>query len=259
MNVVTTTSCTRWSPMSAAPEGDAFHAGLIGKEYTDAYTLGLARLQAHGQIGSRISSHNQAFFVMEGKGVASLAGAQSAFCQGAVIKIPRGVRHAIRNAEATPMWLLAIHDTPMALEADASGPDQAPDLACRREAEPMAKHAPEVMNADAMAWRAFEAPGVQGYELKPMLVGEEHSDAYSVDLMRVAAGGFSAAHTDLGRHAFVILAGQGRLTVDGEPIDFRQGDIVKVPTGSLHAVHNVGGDPLEFLAIYDPPRRRKAG
>ncbi|CAG2150730.1 hypothetical protein LMG31506_04277 [Cupriavidus yeoncheonensis] len=260
MNVVTTTSYTYWSPLSAAPEADAFRAGLIGEEYTDAYTLGLARLEADEQIRPRISPHNQAFFVMEGKGVASLAGAQRAFCQRAVIKIPRGVRHAIRNTAATPMWLLAIQDAPVAWQANAAGADQAPDLARqRRGAERVAESAPEVVNDDAMTWKPFEAPGVQGYELKPMLVGEEHTDAYSVDLMRVAARGFSAAHTDRGRHAFVILEGQGRLTVDGEPFDFRQGDIVKVPAGSLHAVHNAGDDPLVFLAIYDPPRRRKAG
>ncbi|MGN5477727.1 hypothetical protein ACTMU2_14650 [Cupriavidus basilensis] len=41
--------------------------------------------------------------------------------------------------------------------------------------------------------------------------------------MRVAPGGFSAAHIDQGRHAFAILEGQGCLTVDGQPLDFRTG------------------------------------
>ncbi len=260
MNVITTTSCTHWSPLAAAPEGHAIRAGLIGDEYTDAYAVGLARLEANGRLSPRISSQNQAFYVMEGEGIASLAGQHSAFCQGALIKVPRGVRHAIRNTATTPLWLLAIQDPPMAAEADVTGLGHAQDLASPHlEVARQDEHVPEVVNAAAMAWKAFEAPGVEGYELKPMLVGEEHTDAYSVDLMRVAAGGFSAAHTDRGRHAFVILEGQGRLTVDGEPFDFRQGDIVKVPPGSLHAVHNVAGDPLVFLTIYDPPRRRKAG
>lgn len=244
MDIILSTACA--SPPAAAREGHAMRAGLIGDDYTDAYAVELARLDANGRIRPRVSAHNQAFYVMEGEGIAVLAGESVALSEGALVKVPRGVRHAVRNTGTSALRLLVIQDPPKTSGAapDASGNTARPA---------------NVVDVAAIPWNAFAAPGVQGYELKPMLVGEEHTDAYSVDLMRVAAGGFSEAHTDRGRHAFVILTGQGRLTVDGEPFDFRQGDVVKVPAGSLHALYNVADAPLEFLAIYDPPRRRKAG
>lgn len=114
-----------------------------------------------------------------------------------------------------------------------------------------------VIDTTALEWRAFEAAGVEGYESRPAVIGSEYTDAYSMDVVRVAPGGYSPAHTDEGRHAFYILEGQGRLVADGQEFAFSKGDIVKVPPGSVHAVSNDGAVPLVFLTIYDPPRVRK--
>ena len=255
MNVITATS--DWYRSSVATsEGYAIGAGLIGCEYTDAYSLRLTRVAPGGHIPMRVGMCNQALFVIDGEGTASLDGKGHALCQGAVIKIPRGVPHALRNTGVVPIELLVIHDPPLRNGAVTAGEEQGDKQLPGRGAEAQGANTPEVVSTGLIAWQPFEAASVQGYELKPMILGAELTDAYSVDLMRVAPGGFSAAHTDQGRHAFAILEGQGCLTVDGQPLDFGQGDIVKVPQGSLHALHHRGTGPLEFLAIYDPPRRR---
>ena len=114
-----------------------------------------------------------------------------------------------------------------------------------------------VINTSELEWRAFGAAGVVGYELKPSVIGGEYTDSYSMDVVRVAPGGYSAAHVDEGRHAFYILEGRGRLVVDGQAFQFGKGDIVKVPPKSPHEVHNDGSEPLLFLTLYDPPRVRK--
>jgi len=250
MNVITATSDWYRLPSVAAAEGYAIGTGLIGAEYTDAYSLRLAAVAPGGRIPIGLSACNQTLFVIEGEGIASLAGKDFKVCQGAIIKVPRGGLHALRNTGAVPICLFVIHDPPLAIGAVAAGEEQG-------ARQLPAGAAAEVVSTRRSAWLPFEAAGVQGYEMKPMILGAELTDAYSIDLMRVAPGGFSAAHTDQGRHAFAILAGQGCLTVDGQVLDFGQGDIVKVPQGSLHALHNRAEGPLEFLAIYDPPRRRR--
>lgn len=256
MNVMTATSNWYWSPSMTAPAGYAFSSGLIGQEYTDAYSLGLARVDPGRRTPAAVSVRNQAFFVIDGEGIVSLAAENSEVCGGSIIKVPCGVLHELRNTGAVPMWLLTIHDPPLELDISAAGVNEKLESTRQRSGEEY-RRAPDVVATEAIAWKAFEADGVKGYELKPMILGDELTNAYSVDLMRVAEGGFSAAHMDHGRHAFAILEGQGCMVIDGQTFNFQRGDIVKVPQGSLHALHNHGGAPLVFLAIYDPPRRRK--
>lgn len=245
MNVITATSNWYWPPAMAAA-GHAISAGLIGPEYTDAYSLGLARIEPGGRIPARTSVRNQAYFVMDGEGVVLCAGAERDISRGTVVKVPCGVVAELRNTGSSPMWFFTICDPALDPPADAGA-----SLSARQLSEA------EVLSAEAVAWKAFEAAGVQGYELKPTIIGEELTSAYSVDLMRVAPGGFSEAHTDQGRHAFVILEGAGQVIIDGQTFRFQQGDIVKVPPGSLHELRNHGEDSLVFLTVYDPPRRRK--
>ncbi|RDK05308.1 cupin domain-containing protein [Cupriavidus lacunae] len=256
MKVITAMSNWYRSPSTTTSAGYACRSGLIGQEYTDAYSLGLARVDPGGRTPTGVGVGNQAIFVIDGKGIASLAAEDSEVCRGSIIKIPGGVPHELRNTGAVPMWLLTIHDPPLEPEASAAGVNERPESTWQRSGEACRK-APEVVATESLAWKVFEAEGVKGYELKPMILGDELTNAYSVDLMRVAGGGFSAAHTDHGRHAFAILEGQGCMVIDGQTFDFQQGDIVKVPQGSLHELRNHGGAPLVFLAIYDPPRRRK--
>jgi mannose-6-phosphate isomerase-like protein (cupin superfamily) len=113
-----------------------------------------------------------------------------------------------------------------------------------------------VVQTDELAWKAFTAGSLKGYELKPSVIGSEYTDAYSVDMVRVAPGGFSAAHVDAGRHAFFILEGRGRITIGDESFEVGPGAIVKVPPGIAHAVNNTGEASLVFLTVYDPPRNR---
>jgi mannose-6-phosphate isomerase-like protein (cupin superfamily) len=205
----------------------------------------------------RASASNQAFFVIDGEGLVTLAGMHIEIFPGTVIKVPCGVLYELRNTGGVPLRMLAIHDPPLDPTTvwDCEEPMRT-RLAAGAKAADSIKTA-EVLATGTVAWKAFEAVGVRGYELKPMILGSELTDAYSIDLMRVTGGGFSAAHTDQGRHAFFIIRGQGRLTADGGTFDFRQDDIVKVPQGSVHELHNHTMGQLEFLAIYDPPRRRK--
>lgn len=257
MNVITALPNGHGSSVRM-PEGYSISFGWIGREYTNAYSLGLAWVEPGGCMPMRASACNQAFFVISGEGLVTLADMHNEIFPGAIIKVPCGVLYELRNTGEVPMRMLVIHDPPPdpTVVWDCEEPVR-PRLAAEANAAGPIKAA-EVVATGAVAWKTFEAVGVQGYELKPMILGSELTDAYSIDLMCVTGGGFSAAHTDQGRHAFFIIKGQGRLTADGQTFDFRQDDIVKVPQGSVHELHNHTMGPLEFLAIYDPPRRRKA-
>jgi len=113
-----------------------------------------------------------------------------------------------------------------------------------------------VVQTDHVPWKPFVAPTLQGCALKPEVIGAEYTDAYSVDLVRIAAGGCSSSHTDAARHAFFILEGEGELSLGPQVHALNRGTIAKIPPGVPHELRNTGAVPLVLSAIYDPPRRR---
>jgi quercetin dioxygenase-like cupin family protein len=114
-----------------------------------------------------------------------------------------------------------------------------------------------VNDTTSIEWMPFEADSLKGYSLKPQVIGAEYTDSYSADLVRIEPGGMSASHVDTGRHAFYILQGRGRITLDMQAYELKPGSIVKVLPGVAHEMRNVGEEPLVMLALYDPPRQRK--
>ena len=114
-----------------------------------------------------------------------------------------------------------------------------------------------VVHTHHLPWNPFVAPSLQGCSLKPEVIGAEYTDAYSADLVSIAAGGFSSSHTDASRHAFFILEGTGELTLGPQVHALSRGTIAKIPPGVPHELRNTGAVPLVLIAIYDPPRRRK--
>jgi quercetin dioxygenase-like cupin family protein len=111
-------------------------------------------------------------------------------------------------------------------------------------------------SADAVAWTPFQIEGSAGFEFKFGIIGSEYTDAYSVDLVRVAPGGYSPRHVDPDNHAFYIISGRGEVAILQRTWQVGPGSVVKIPVKVVHSVKNVGDEPLLFLTIYDPPRKR---
>lgn len=113
-----------------------------------------------------------------------------------------------------------------------------------------------LLSVDSLPWQPFSVENSSGYEFKFGIVGAEYTDAYSVDLVRVAPGGRSPLHIDPDNHAFYVVCGTGVVTIAGDAHPVRPGSVVKIPFGALHSIENTGTGHLIFLTLYDPPRRR---
>lgn len=113
-----------------------------------------------------------------------------------------------------------------------------------------------VISLDDFQWKPFSVENSQGFEFKFGVLGKEYSDAYSVDLVRIAPGGYSPVHIDPDNHAFYFMEGTGLVIIAGETHRVRPGSVVKIPFGALHSLQNTGQEDLLFLTIYDPPRQR---
>ena len=60
------------------------------------------------------------------------------------------------------------------------------------------------------------------------------------------------AHPD-SEQVYVIVAGRGRMIVDGEQQHVGTGTMVLIPPGAQHAIHNPGSEELVYVTATSPP------
>jgi quercetin dioxygenase-like cupin family protein len=106
------------------------------------------------------------------------------------------------------------------------------------------------------AWTPHQIEGSKGFEFIFNVLGSEYTDAYSVEIARVAPGGYSPPHIDPDNHAFYIVSGEGDIDIADSCQRVRAGSVVRIPRGVVHAIRNAGDNELVLLTIYDPPRVR---
>jgi mannose-6-phosphate isomerase-like protein (cupin superfamily) len=70
----------------------------------------------------------------------------------------------------------------------------------------------------------------------------------------VPVGGVTSEHYHrVSEELYLVSAGEGRLTVDGEERTIREGDCALIPPGARHKVANTGTGPLRIMCSCAPP------
>ncbi len=62
-------------------------------------------------------------------------------------------------------------------------------------------------------------------------------------------GGGMPEHTNTVEHEQYVLRGQARISIDGEEVEVRAGDVVFIPEGVPHWYQNIGEEDFEFLCL----------
>jgi mannose-6-phosphate isomerase-like protein (cupin superfamily) len=90
------------------------------------------------------------------------------------------------------------------------------------------------------------AAGTGGYEI----VHESPGLEIGVYVLRAPEPDRQQPHDD--DEVYVVLEGSGRLAVEGEETDLREGDAVFVPAGADHEF--TGYEQLSVLVVFDRPK-----
>lgn len=53
---------------------------------------------------------------------------------------------------------------------------------------------------------------------------------------------------------YFFIEGSGRMEIDNEVFDVTKGDVVLIPDGVFHRVHNQTDNPLYFVCVFDGKR-----
>jgi mannose-6-phosphate isomerase-like protein (cupin superfamily) len=93
--------------------------------------------------------------------------------------------------------------------------------------------------------------------LAPGQFGSRH---LAVTWVEAAPGSQQSLHRHLGsEQVYVIVAGRGRMTVDGEQREVGAGTLVFIPPGAEHAIYNPGPDALVYASAAAPPFEMPTG
>jgi len=96
------------------PGSSGFHFvfDVLGAEYSDAFSADLVRVAVGGFSPYHIDPDNHAFYIVEGVAGITVADLEYRVKKGEVIRIPKGVVHAIRNEGEDTLVMLALYDPP---------------------------------------------------------------------------------------------------------------------------------------------------
>jgi mannose-6-phosphate isomerase-like protein (cupin superfamily) len=75
----------------------------------------------------------------------------------------------------------------------------------------------------------------------------------TISRYRVAPGDHVSRHVHTGKAEYwVVVAGQGVVSIGTERIVVQEGDVVVTPPLVPHALHNTGTKPLDFVNLVQP-------
>ena len=74
----------------------------------------------------------------------------------------------------------------------------------------------------------------------------------TITRVEVEPGAEQVIHSHDPEQVYVILAGQGRMTVGGDTERVEAGDLVHVPSKTDHGIENTGKEPLEYVSAATP-------
>jgi quercetin dioxygenase-like cupin family protein len=99
-----------YNPMGA--KGFNFIFEILSREYTDAYSIDLVKVEVGGSSPFHIDPDNHAFYILDGEAEMIIAEERTIARKGEIARIPMGVVHSISNAGDVPLMMLSFYDPP---------------------------------------------------------------------------------------------------------------------------------------------------
>ncbi|MCP4711840.1 MAG: cupin domain-containing protein [Planctomycetes bacterium] len=94
-----------------------------------------------------------------------------------------------------------------------------------------------------------------------LLVGELNSGSkeISIQITEVESGGEQFLHSHRQDQCYYVVRGVGRVTIDQEVDDIKEGDGVFIRSGATHGIKNLGEEVLVYLTANQAFGREKEG
>jgi len=175
----------------------------------------------------------EGYVVLGGTAALSAGGAQVAVGGPAVLRCGAGREHGLANVGPQPLQLLHLQ---VALEQGAGG---APALLA------------ETVDRSRLEWRPAIHGGVGRVATRHLWDPEDPGSCWTFADHAVLDARSSVGYHRHGalEECFVVLAGRGYMTIDGETYAAGPGDVTWQGIGQAHGLYNASDRELEFLRL----------
>jgi len=82
--------------------------------------------------------------------------------------------------------------------------------------------------------------------------GDADEDQLAITIVDVEVGGKQRLHNHPEVQVYVIIAGEGKMTVGEETQAVKTGDLIYIPTNQLHGIENTGDSILSYVSAATP-------
>ncbi len=96
---------------------------------------------------------------------------------------------------------------------------------------------------------AYQIDPTIGYLTKEVARGENAS----LNLALVTPGTHEVHHHKVSDEIDYVISGQARMTIDGEVLLIKPGDLIYLPASTVHDFEAIGKENLQLLVIFAPP------
>jgi len=216
----------------------------IGAEHVMAYRLTLEpdSSETHVHAGAE-----EVLYVLEGNGEVRVEAATHAVSPGRAVFVPDGAEHSYVNTGPTPLIIVGAMAPPVDLD------DIRPAMPRLDLAGLGSSDIDEATVKPTMMEEARVTPTLMGERSFRVLVSPEVGCRRMTQFTGVIPTGRAPLHAHPHEEAVYILAGTGRLWIEGEPVgELSPGSVVFFPIGVRHTLENTGPEDMKVLGAFSP-------
>lgn len=228
------------------PAGERFKIyEFLGRKNGNSEDVSIALEEFGPKSSSKPHYHSKSEeyqVVLSGEGRLRVGNVVKIVKAGDLVKIPEGTVHQTSNDHENETLKLYCFVSPAWIYDDSHEVDSFPESEEKIEVYQRNKESCDGIKAGSK-------------EIIHELLGKENgaNDRLSIALVEIEEGGSTEAHShDKNVESYIILEGQGRLTVDGQTREVIPGDVAKIPMGKVHKLFNDKKETLRFYCACTP-------
>jgi mannose-6-phosphate isomerase-like protein (cupin superfamily) len=229
--------------------------------------LAVCQLEPGGWVNGHLHPFEESFFILDGSADVGIDGSGYALVPGDFGFVPVATPHAWRNTHDVPVRWYSIRSPQPRQIGRSRGTFPAPHYRLPQQLRPVREEDPTVRfvghfdDADLGAPGSLSMPGYHGHQVRDIAVrmmvddvlGAVHHTNFMIQFAPRRDDGLSgSSHFHDFEEAYLLLAGHGEVTLEGEVHQVQAGDLVWQSSSTMHGWVNRGTTPLRFIELQAP-------
>jgi mannose-6-phosphate isomerase-like protein (cupin superfamily) len=256
-------------PVQSVAGSHGFSRAVLvdGDDGSTHVELAVCQLEPGGWVGGHVHPFEESFFILEGSAEIGIDGSGYRLVPGDFGFAPVATPHAWSNPSDAPVRWYSIRSPQPRQIGRSYGtfpvaryriPDSLREV---REEDPTVRFVGHFDDRDLGAPGSLSMPGYHGHQVRDIAVrmmvddvlGAVHHTNFMIQFQPRRDEGLSgSSHFHDFEEAYLLVAGTGEVTLEGETHHVQAGDLVWQSSSTMHGWVNRGTVPLRFIELQAP-------